>query len=126
MARQALSRLQCAGSHTTQLQVATYSAARGAHYSRHYDNNPWELANRREITILLYLNSGWDAQRNGGCLRLHHESDGAKGQRNYTEEDIEPCSGRIVLFKSATQAHSVLPCIVGERLALTLWLEYAE
>lgn len=104
------------------LQLASYSAGSGARYTRHFDSNPWEQANRREITILLYVNHGWDAERSGGCLRLHPSDGGAEldGPR-----DVSPVGGRLVIFQSALQAHEVLPCSAGERIALTLWLEHA-
>jgi hypothetical protein len=110
------------------LQLASYSAKCGAHYTRHYDWNAWEKANRREITILLYLNTGWDAVRCGGALRLFPTAaaDAASGSEA-PPTDVAPMAGRLVLFPSATQAHAVLPCIANsERLALTLWVEHAD
>ncbi|KAL1510936.1 hypothetical protein AB1Y20_005764 [Prymnesium parvum] len=100
------------------LQLATYAG--GAHYTKHLDSNEWEQANWREITILLYLNDGWDAARHGGCLRVYPPEGGQA-------RDVEPISGRLVLFQSRHVPHEVLPCTQGaERLAVTLWVEYAE
>ena len=108
------------------LQLATYSGR--AHYSRHFDSNPWETANRREITILLYLNVDWCAARQGGCLRLHPFTGGAPvaAGNEVPPVDVEPVAGRLVLFQSRGTPHEVLPCTQGERLALTLWVEHAE
>jgi SM-20-related protein len=66
----------------------------------------------------VYVNAGWDAARCGGHLRLHHD-DG-------TTEDVEPVAGRVVVFKSGTQMHEVLPARHADRYALTLWVEYGE
>ena len=105
------------------LQLGAYTAWSGARYTRHLDSNPWEQANRREITILLYVNQGWDAEANGGCLRLHPCEEGGGGGGGSV--DVEPIGGRLVIFPSAHVPHEVLPCSAGERLALTLWLEHA-
>lgn len=101
------------------LQLASYSAHTRARYSPHFDNNPWERHNFREITILLYVNTGWDAARMGGCLRVHAPEGGG------LHEDIEPLAGRLVLFHSRLVRHEVLPCTEGVRTALTLWVEHA-
>ena len=98
------------------LQLASYSAEKEAHYRPHYDRNDWERYNRREITILLYLNVGWDAATQGGELRVHTETEGLV--------DLPPVAGRLVLFHSALTKHEVLPCLSGERVAVTLWVEY--
>ena len=68
--------------------------------------------------MLCYLNNDWDAARAGGCLRLHSTPT--------SFVDVEPVAGRVVIFPSATQQHEVLPCTEGERIALTLWVEYLD
>ena len=95
-------------------QLASYSS--DAHYTPHLDRWDHEEHNRREITILVYANVGWDARKSGGCLRLHPE-----------EQDIEPTAGRLVLFQSGSKVHEVRRCTDAraERLALTLWVEFA-
>lgn len=102
------------------VQLGCYSAESGSRYSSHLDRNEWEQHNRREITILLYCNVGWDAALQGGCLRLHPP----KHALDEPAVELEPVAGRLVLFPSATQLHEVLPCSQGERLALTLWVEF--
>jgi predicted 2-oxoglutarate/Fe(II)-dependent dioxygenase YbiX len=67
------------------------------------------------------VNVGWDSSRCGGCLRLHPTPMGSAPTR-----DVDPVAGRLVLFPSATQMHEVLPATEGERLALTLWVDYAD
>lgn len=103
------------------VQLACYSARNKAHYTPHLDRWEHETHNRREITILCYVNPDWDAARRGGCLRLHPNPLGSA-----PTVDVEPTCGRIVIFPSATQHHEVLSCTKGERLALTLWVDYAE
>jgi SM-20-related protein len=72
-------------------------------------------------TVLLYLNVGWDAAAHGGCLRVH-PPDGV----NEPPVDVSPVAGRLVLFHSRLTKHEVLPCTSGERVAVTLWVEYGE
>ena len=98
-------------------QTASYDAQRQARYSPHYDNNPWEKHNRREITLLLYLNVGWDPVEQGGHLRVH-PPDGSP------PVDIAPVAGRLAIFHAAKTKHEVLLCLRGERVAVTLWVEY--
>lgn len=62
------------------VQLGFYPGGSGARYRPHLDRWPSEVDNRRELTILVYVNVGWDAKRHGGCLRLHPpESDGHGG-----------------------------------------------
>lgn len=100
-------------------QLAMYSAASRAHYTVHLDRQPHEKHNRREITILCYLNADWDTAKAGGCLRLHPSLIGSG-----KHVDVEPLLGRVVVFPSGTQRHEVLPCTSGERVALTLWVDH--
>lgn len=100
------------------VQLGFYPSDTGAKYSPHLDRNPGEVGNRREITFLIYLNIDWDAKRWGGHLRLHPDDDKAP------RVDVEPIGGRIVVFRSGTQVHEVMPCKGRDRLALTLWCEY--
>ena len=108
--------------------LGCYTASSGASYTPHLDRWPNEELNRRELTILCYVNPGWDPKRSGGCLRLHPADDAADGVSNRDAPtapvDVEPLPGRIVIFPSGTVKHQVLPCTEGERLALTLWVEH--
>ena len=70
---------------------------------------------RRALTMLLYLNPGWDAAADGGCLRVHSPRFGAR--------DISPTLGRVVLFDARRVWHEVLPS-AKRRLALTQWIDY--
>jgi len=111
-------------------QLAMYPASNGSRYAPHLDRWEHEEHNRREITCLLYLNHGWDAERCGGCLRLHpadRTASPATTAGGAAPVDVEPTAGRMVLFDAGKQMHEVLPCRGDEgveRLALTLWIEY--
>ena len=111
------------------VQLGLYTGSSGARYSRHLDRNAWEKHNRREITILLYVNTEWDAATQGGCLRLHPNAANAATSApvGVAPVDVAPLAGRLVLFPSATEYHEVLPCTgCAERLALTLWVEFGD
>ena len=51
------------------VQLAAYSGT--ASYAPHLDRWQHEEHNRREITILCYVNCDWEPSEHGGCLRLH-------------------------------------------------------
>mmetsp|Transcript_38129 Transcript_38129/g.86456 ORF Transcript_38129/g.86456 Transcript_38129/m.86456 type:complete len:117 (+) Transcript_38129:940-1290(+) len=104
------------------VQLGYYPGGSGACYRPHLDRQPGEVNNRRELTFLVYVNTVWDAERCGGCLRLHPSvADGGPAI------DVEPWAGRVVVFESGNQVHEVLPSNAGsERLALTLWVEYDD
>lgn len=109
-------------------QLAVYPSRNGSRYSPHLDRWEHEAHNRREITLLYYLNHDWDAARCGGCLRLHpaDRTSGSAANGVAQPVDVEPTAGRMVIFNSGSQMHEVLPCLGEgtERLALTLWIEY--
>ncbi len=81
----------------------------GARYEAHRDR--FGTSDERAISCTLYLNSGWTA-RHGGELRLH-----AAGRHL----DIQPRGGTLVLFRSDTVLHEVLPA-TRPRFSLTGWL----
>lgn len=99
------------------VQLGLYPGGSGASYRPHLDRQPGEVNNRRELTFLVYVNTGWSAERCGGCLRLHN-ADGP-------HQDVAPLAGRVVVFESGRQLHEVLPA-QEDRLAITLWVEYEE
>merc|ERR1712151_1029388 len=62
----------------------------------------------REFTAILYLNPcGWDAEKDGGSLRIFLEGDEASCENSYI--DIAPVGGRLVIFNSRSIRHAVLP-----------------
>ena len=105
------------------VQLGYYPGGTGARYRPHLDRWASEVSNRREITFLVYLNVGWDAQKSGGCLRIHPDPN----HPDTDTVDVEPLAGRIVAFESGKVMHEVRESVLGaDRLALTLWVEYEE
>ena len=87
----------------------------GAKYSRHLDC--YGDDNARRLTLILYANDdggSWCAERDGGVLRLE-ERDGSSAV------DVNPLSGRLVIFESKRIWHHVLPSR-RLRFAITLWV----
>jgi SM-20-related protein len=80
----------------------------GARYLRHLDR--FADSDARVISAVLYLNAGWTAEQ-GGALRLY-------AGEGY--EDVLPEAGTLVVFRSDSVEHEVLP---GSRLrySLTGW-----
>jgi SM-20-related protein len=89
------------------VQLAIYDTP-GARYASHRDALRGDPA--RRATAILYLNSNW-IPSHGGCLRIHPPS----GSR-----DVEPISGRLVIFRSDHLLHEVLPSFATRRAA-TAW-----
>jgi hypothetical protein len=105
------------------VQLGFYPGGTGARYRPHLDRWANEVSNRRELTFLVYVNVGWDAEASGGCLRLHPSPDSVGDETI----DVEPIAGRVVVFESGKQMHEVLESKDGAgRLALTLWVEYED
>jgi SM-20-related protein len=78
-------------------------------YKRHLDQ--FKERSNRQITVLIYLNENWKPG-DGGELKAYKED---------RELIIEPIANRLVLFKSDTVEHEVLPTRVP-RNSLTGWL----
>ena len=81
---------------------------KGTRFQRHIDNT---AGDGRVLTVLVYLNTGWD-EDDGGALRCYsHGDDG--------HVDVLPESGLLVLFDSKKLWHEVRPtqreraCLVG-------------
>jgi hypothetical protein len=104
------------------LQLGYYQPGSGAHYQPHLDRQPNEEGNARELTFLVYLSPRYE-RGHGGCLRL---LPGACDGEGAAAVEVEPLSGRVVVFRSADQMHAVEECHEGMRLALSMWVEYGE
>ena len=79
----------------------------------------------REITCICYLNDDdWDAERDGGALRLFvgTEAGDELGVTAKSHVDVAPGSGTLVLFNSRTMLHEVRPTR-RPRHALSAWIE---
>lgn len=85
-----------------------YNKGNGGCFPIHYDSDP--SVDSRFLTCILYLNDRQDIQ--GGELELYpQDSDPVQ---------IDALFNRMVLFKSQSMAHRVLPSY-SERFCLTLW-----
>jgi SM-20-related protein len=80
----------------------------GAFYKKHVDR--FKTSDERMISSSLYLNPDWREQ-DGGQLRLYDE---------VGHVDVVPRAGVLVLFRSDTVPHEVLPAS-RTRLSLTGW-----
>ncbi|XP_022703352.1 egl nine homolog 1-like [Varroa jacobsoni] len=95
----------------TKAMLACYPGG-GTRYYKHVDNPNFD---GRRITCIYYINKGWNAQRDGGVLRIYPETD-----RTHVAS-VEPNLDRLVMFWSDRRnPHEVLP---SERIrfALTVW-----
>ncbi|XP_057304122.1 hypoxia-inducible factor prolyl hydroxylase-like [Hydractinia symbiolongicarpus] len=94
----------------TPAMVACYPGD-GTGYKCHVDN---ATKDGRCITLLYYLNKGWDSKQHGGALQLH-------ALRNPTPTTIEPIFDRMLVFWSDRRSpHQVLPAY-RQRFAITIW-----
>lgn len=80
----------------------------GSFYKRHLDQ--FKTDDHRKISVICYLNPDWK-ESEGGQLRM------------YLPEilDFYPIAGRLVVFRSDTIEHEVLPA-TRERCSITGWL----
>lgn len=91
----------------SEFHIAKYPE--GSYYKRHLDQ--FQERSNRQITVLIYLNEHWKTGH-GGELKIYR-TDG--------EIMVEPIAKRLLLFKSDTIEHEVLPTLVP-RYSLTGWL----
>jgi SM-20-related protein len=105
--REALNRSLFLGLADYECHFALYPT--GAFYKKHVDR--FRDDDRREISAVFYLNENWGAD-DGGELRLFLD--------DLQPLELQPVSGRLVLFRSAQMPHEVLPAS-RERLSLTGW-----
>lgn len=105
----------------------------GARYVRHLDNPGGAGSNGRLLTMLVYLNPGWQ-QVDGGALRLHRllqcgdgDADAnADGSQDTAHVDIAPLLDRCVCFWSDHRTpHEVLPAHTP-RWAVSVWYHHDE
>ncbi len=84
----------------------------GGHYDKHLDQ--FENRNNRMISVVIYLNEGWQPG-DGGELEIF-EKDGSSFL-------VQPLAMRCVMFKSSEVPHAVLQANKS-RFSLTGWLLY--
>lgn len=103
------------GVRSQEFHFARYPEGRG--YRKHLDQHRGR--NFRKISVVLYLNPGWDSAR-GGELCLYQP----------TDPEIEiarfaPLNARLAVFMSGLMPHAVLPC-KDTRWSVTGWLRTDE
>eukprot|EP00928_Gymnodinium_smaydae_P087296 TRINITY_DN71575_c0_g1_i1.p1 TRINITY_DN71575_c0_g1~~TRINITY_DN71575_c0_g1_i1.p1 ORF type:complete len:368 (-),score=49.12 TRINITY_DN71575_c0_g1_i1:115-1218(-) len=103
--------LQGIGEH----QLAWYPSESSG-YKRHTDAMPDDRpgSDQRKVTAILYCNPGWKPEH-GGALRVWLPDTLGAGT-----VDIEPLSGRLLIFLAGCVPHEVQPAS-KERTAITCW-----
>jgi hypothetical protein len=102
------------------------STGDGAFYPKHLDNTEGPPHDLRKLTLVYYMNPEWDAESNGGQIRLFTElpGDGAASDKS-TFVDFIPALDTAVLFWSDSIVHEVLPCWqtdeAAHRCTFTMW-----
>jgi [Skp1-protein]-hydroxyproline N-acetylglucosaminyltransferase len=113
----------------TSVQLAEYPGNGVSGYIRHCDrggamcHDDAELAQTRKsnkseriITVIYYLTpNDWNHDRDEGCLRLFLDDK----EDHY---DVVPCRNRMVVFRSDSVEHQVMPSLRRPRRAITIWL----
>jgi hypothetical protein len=113
----------------TSVQLAEYPGNGVSGYIRHCDrggamcHDNVEVAQmsksnkpERIITVVYYLTpNDWNHDRDGGCLRLFLDDK----ENHY---DVVPCRNRMVVFRSDSVEHQVMPSLWRPRRAITIWL----
>ncbi|XP_059838119.1 egl nine homolog 1 isoform X2 [Hypanus sabinus] len=94
----------------TKAMVACYPG-NGTGYVRHVDN---PNGDGRCVTCIYYLNKNWDAQVNGGILRIFPE-----GKSQFA--DIEPKFDRLLFFWSDRRNPHEVQSAYATRYAITVW-----
>lgn len=93
------------------LQMNTGGSGPGRAFPFHYDS-PGGSKDSRRLTMLLYLNSSWQPGDGGELVLQPFLTPAVR---------IAPKAGRMVLFKSDTLLHRVLPS-TAQRRCLTIWM----
>ena len=104
------------------VMLANYPGG-GSRFARHIDNT---TGDGRRLTMLIYLNPGWQREQ-GGALRLtpSTSTNYAEGNKDADAVDVYPECGRLAMFYSADIPHEVLPTY-GDRHAITIWYYDSE
>mmetsp|Transcript_19919 Transcript_19919/g.25661 ORF Transcript_19919/g.25661 Transcript_19919/m.25661 type:complete len:288 (-) Transcript_19919:59-922(-) len=79
---------------------------------------------KRYLTCIVYLNPEWK-EGDGGCLRVFKASEGVGDGSDAPYLDVAPLAGRVVIFSSTYQVHSVLATNV-QRYACAVWLALGD
>ena len=103
------------GVRSQEFHFARYPEGRG--YRKHLDQHRGR--NFRKISIVLYLNPGWDTTR-GGELCLYQPTDPETEIARFA-----PVNARLAVFVSGLVPHAVLPCR-DTRWSVAGWLRTDE
>lgn len=122
----------------TSVQIAKFPGDGRAGYPRHCDRGKSCLGDEggkemeRILTFVYYLTpSDWDADSDGGALRLFSpiSEDSKSDTATLAKEsdydtcfDVIPYSDRMVVFRSDLIEHQVMPSFRRDRMAVTVWL----
>lgn len=101
----------------TSVQLAVYPGDGTSGYPKHCDRSKTlsKQGMQRIITCVYYVTpNDWNADLDGGSLRVYLEDS--------CHYDVVPYCNRMVVFRSDTVEHQVLPSKRRERMALTIWL----
>ena len=100
----------------TSVQLAIYPGDGASGYPRHCDSSTsCEKRMQRILTAVYYVTpDDWNAELDGGSLRVYLSND--------SHHDVVPYSNRMVVFRSDTVDHQVMPSLRRPRMALTIWL----
>lgn len=90
----------------------------GAFYKPHLDRHRETMD--RVVTVILYLNDGWEAAH-GGQLKLWT----TPGDKEGEAEIVEPRLGTLVAFMAGDHWHEVLPA-QETRMSITGWFRVRE
>lgn len=93
----------------TDVMLARYGAD-GAFYTPHVDSG---LSDPRALTIVLYLNPGWEEEHRG-CLQV-------LDPHTFEWLSIPPRLGSLAVFRASDILHQVKPSY-APRYALTIWM----
>lgn len=97
--------------------IATFPGG-GAEYGCHLDSNVHggykSGLDPRKLTTILYLNEGWDAERDGGCLCMHDPE-------HSCWRTVTPVADTLVIFRADKVLHRVAASH-AQRHALTVFL----
>ncbi|WP_286235909.1 2OG-Fe(II) oxygenase [Thalassotalea sediminis] len=85
--------------------------APGDYYKRHYDAFKGEA--NRVLSVVTYLNPGWNNNDNGELVIYHHDQD-LEGTK------VVPLFGTVVIFLSEEFPHEVLPA-TRDRFSIAGW-----
>jgi len=97
----------------------------GTYYEKHRDSFPSNgkdegPLDQRKVTALLYLNTEWKGEEDGGQLNIFVKPEQCTKHTERTTIKIDPIACRLVLFLSGALDHEVLKSY-KDRVALTSW-----